>query len=545
MNRLRLGTISLLLSVVVSARAEGPAADSLAQHVFYLGDERVVVLRFEVFIEGKPSAAAWQEFLDRRFKQLDANTDGALTGDELRSIPSKQLLIQLGISSSGADDNARPPNASATREGFLAYYRRAVEPFRVRIEQPGQPDARGVVRRQQPADQSPRVLFEKLDADNDGLIAAADFQNAQQVLRKLDLDRDESISTGELVQTTNLAPVALAAAAGNNQPPNPKFLSVQAGQPARQLVQQLLTARDGHGGAAKDNRLSFAELGLPAAKLQPFDADTDGALDFEETQQFLAAPPEDVRLIVRLGAARGQQPIEILSASGSPSEVGSSLTFGKVQMELNLSPAFGMDARNIVQQFKSMDQDNNGYLEGMEAQRFGINALLFGAVDADKDGKIFPEEHSQFYLPLMEMEQACVLLDIADGGHDLFRILDTNRDGRLGPREFQSAMARMPNWDVNHDGKLAQPEVPQQYRLGIGRGSLGTTGRVLAVASTARSSPGVRPQQAGGPAWFTKMDRNGDGDVSQREFLGPAYVFARLDKDFNGLLDANEAAAGN
>lgn len=38
------------------------------------------------------------------------------------------------------------------------------------------------------------------------------------------------------------------------------------------------------------------------------------------------------------------------------------------------------------------------------------------------------------------------------------------------------------------------------------------------------------------------MDRNGDGDVSRREFIGPPEVFDQLDLDWDGLLDAWEAA---
>jgi hypothetical protein len=37
------------------------------------------------------------------------------------------------------------------------------------------------------------------------------------------------------------------------------------------------------------------------------------------------------------------------------------------------------------------------------------------------------------------------------------------------------------------------------------------------------------------------MDRNDDGEVSPREFIGPADAFKRLDKDGNGVLDAKEA----
>jgi hypothetical protein len=39
------------------------------------------------------------------------------------------------------------------------------------------------------------------------------------------------------------------------------------------------------------------------------------------------------------------------------------------------------------------------------------------------------------------------------------------------------------------------------------------------------------------------MDRNQDGDVSWREFLGPADTFVRLDSNGDTLIDADEAAA--
>lgn len=37
------------------------------------------------------------------------------------------------------------------------------------------------------------------------------------------------------------------------------------------------------------------------------------------------------------------------------------------------------------------------------------------------------------------------------------------------------------------------------------------------------------------------MDRNGDGDVSRREFTGAADLFDKLDGDEDGLLSAEEA----
>ncbi len=37
------------------------------------------------------------------------------------------------------------------------------------------------------------------------------------------------------------------------------------------------------------------------------------------------------------------------------------------------------------------------------------------------------------------------------------------------------------------------------------------------------------------------MDRNADGDISPREFLGSRETFDKLDRDHDGLLDPHEA----
>ena len=39
------------------------------------------------------------------------------------------------------------------------------------------------------------------------------------------------------------------------------------------------------------------------------------------------------------------------------------------------------------------------------------------------------------------------------------------------------------------------------------------------------------------------MDHNQDNDLSPREFLGPARLFAELDTNHDGLIDAAEAGA--
>ena len=46
-----------------------------------------------------------------------------------------------------------------------------------------------------------------------------------------------------------------------------------------------------------------------------------------------------------------------------------------------------------------------------------------------------------------------------------------------------------------------------------------------------------------GPEWFTRMDRNGDGDLSLKEFLGTGSDFKNLDANGDGFLEAKEATA--
>jgi hypothetical protein len=53
--------------------------------------------------------------------------------------------------------------------------------------------------------------------------------------------------------------------------------------------------------------------------------------------------------------------------------------------------------------------------------------------------------------------------------------------------------------------------------------------------------PGL--QGLNGPEWFRRMDRNQDGDVSPREFLGTSTQFTTLDSDQDGLMSAAEADA--
>jgi hypothetical protein len=74
-----------------------------------------------------------------------------------------------------------------------------------------------------------------------------------------------------------------------------------------------------------------------------------------------------------------------------------------------------------------------------------------------------------------------------------------------------------------------QPRPPSNLIVG-GSGGVPDPARLARVTAPPR-----------GPLWFRKMDRNGDGDVSRREFLGTAEQFRKIDADGDGLISLEEA----
>jgi Ca2+-binding EF-hand superfamily protein len=197
-------------------------------------------------------------------------------------------------------------------------------------------------------------------------------------------------------------------------------------------------------------------------------------------------------------------------------------------------------------QFNAADQDNNGYLDMNEARR-SVFGGLFKQMDADGDGKLYLKEVLAFVRKqkvLKEKASACCLsLSVSDQGRGLFDLLDTNGDGRLSVREMRNAVKLLDRLDRNGDGTIDRSEIPRRYAAEARRGPSGGGGGRGAFVVAYGAPPMIRraPPRQAGPLWFHKMDRNGDGDVSRKEWLGSEELFKKIDTDGDGLISVEEA----
>jgi Ca2+-binding EF-hand superfamily protein len=519
------------------------------QDVMFLGENRPILIRFRVDSGGRGFRSAWHDAVKALHKYLDRDGDGSLTKEE---VDRGSLPVMVRAATGGAaalphsDLDTNPRDGKVSIEELAEVLRPALGPFRVEV---------GRV-----AAERNDALFNHVDRDKDGALARQELDTAVASLHRFDLDDNDLIDRAELEPFSN--PIAMAnedRTPRGRFAPVPPVIELSAGDPSFRPVRLLLKKYDngsGQSASAGDNRLTPGEFAIDPKVFASADADEDGALDTEELRRLLGRLEPELELTVKLSGGGPAKKAAMITASrpGSLplpkdirvetlSEGHLEVALGDIRLEFHADAAEGAaeDAKaDYAGQFRAADADKNMYLEKSEAKDHGPFATMFEAMDRDGDGKLYLKEVDAFVDRQTEAARSQMVLSVSDQGRSIFSIVDQNRDRNLGVREIRGAVARASSWDHDGDGRIRSDEIPHHYQMTIGRGRITGIGVARFRVATI-GSPSGKPA-ADGPTWFRKMDRNRDGDVSRREFLGPPAEFDKLDADRDGLIDVAEAA---
>lgn len=524
--------------------------ESGARCVLFLGHEGPRFIQLHIRSDSQLLLRRWKDAIAGLFDRLDADGNGILHGKETHHWESARRVIGYLINRKPTGyefDNVVPrfSEGPVSRASFVEALGDLYS-HTLLIHTIGQ------------AASSDSVVFKRLDVNGDGKLARAEL-HLNGALRRLDFNDDELLSR---LEVDLAAPIPM-------EQTDIVFLDVTSPPQQAAAVGALLARYDGRAGKSPDDTIDESEVDSTSETFEDFDMNRDERLNEAELCRWLQQPPITESLVLRFGQTRlaaverwtredlekearrggresstarfaatlrgilvspfSRRRSEFSFAVGSERLRFTADTTGALQLDLGMSEQFG---------FLIADVDNNSYLDRSEFEDGRLRLGPFDVLDSDADGKLFGKELDHFIEQYADLADSVCHITIQDGERHLFSTLDLDGDKLITQREFQSCWTTLAKWDQNGDAQIAFDEIPHTWNLTFGRDPH-RPGQALGEVAVQTELEEAKAVEA--PTWFKGMDRNRDGDISGREFLGPRSDFVKLDADGDGLISPDEA----
>ncbi len=528
-----------LLAAVGAADPPVPAAPPASvREVVYFGPAGPVRIRLNLSIDGRSAHAAWKDAIDALFAHRDQNADGFLDSVERGPFVNR---IRGDIGQFSDDPAIIEPLRLSFNQKIDEKVSRVAFAEAMKTAGRGPVGLRTVAGRAD-SKQLSAALFRHIDQNGDGRLSMDELKAARESLAGLDIDEDEYVTAAELLgrgagpNAGRVRPLPGMRPAEELADPSTDLLFLTADGAA--AVKQLLAAR-GRPGATS---LRPAEFGGDAKTFAALDQDGNGLLDTTELTAWLRKPP-DLELAVSFDTTGGR--LASIPVAAYPVDKSGAVSVALPGGRFRFEPPVGTSAKEWAQvtngltaRFKELAKEP-GFVERKQLDNQLANLAFFDIADRNADGKVNAAEVEAALKALAPLARCRVDVAFGDSGNGLFELLDRNGDGRLSPRELVEAVAVLKPF-AGPDGCVGPKDLVRQFqvRIAVEPIPVGVLIPPPRPAPVEASEPPVAV-----PAWFTKMDRNGDGDVSLKEFVGPIELFRKLDLNGDGLISPAEAAA--
>jgi Ca2+-binding EF-hand superfamily protein len=385
-----------------------------------------------------------------------------------------------------------------------------------------------------------------LDTDGDGKLSVDEIAAAPQRLKSRDADDNDLLIPNEMagaLPDQNSASIQQMRRRDEALTGNQNAILLGPTTTAEAIFGVLIQKY--HRG--EDHLPAKCFPNLPAL-FEQLDENHNGLLEVHELLTLNTLKPH-ISLAVNVGQRGDAPPLAMaaladeLGKAETPSNTAIGLTRSDYRLAFATNPTppftpnFEAAATQMLQQY---DTDKKGYLEPKKLS--GALATQLELWDTDSDGKVFHKEIVEAYTRSTAPQQSQIRATVDVQSNAVFQMLDQSGDGRLSLREMRTAAERLKLFDKNTSGDVTSDEIPPTFAVTFSQGtSQFNANRVLAFGAGGMVRPATPP--ARGPAWFTRMDRNGDGDVTLKEFLGDEEQFQRLDTNADGFIEPKEAEA--